>query len=148
MGHQYNIVFELEPDPLDMAFLEERMAEAAVSAAGVGEEQEFAVTVRDDGRIVAGASGAMWGGGCQVHVLWVDETVRHRGLGRDLMAEVECHARDRGCRLVMGLTYDVLIGDFYKRLGYRTVGLIDDYPAGTSTRWYCKEIHEDQTGPT
>ena len=148
MGHQYTVVFELEPDPLDMAFLEERMAEAAVSAAGVGEEQEFAVIVRDDGRIVAGASGAMWGGGCQVHVVWVDETVRHRGLGRDLMAEVERHALDRGCRLVMGLTYDVLIGDFYERLGYRTVGLIEDYPAGTSTRWYCKEIHDDQTRPT
>jgi GNAT superfamily N-acetyltransferase len=147
MGHQYTVVFELEPDPLDMAFLEERMAEAAVSAAGVGEEQEFAVIVRDAGRIVAGASGSMWGGGCQVHVVWVDETFRHRGLGGELMAEVEHQARDRGCQLVMGLTYDVLIGDFYERLGYRTVGLIEDYPAGTSTRWYCKEIHDDQARP-
>ena len=128
-----------------MAFLEERLAEAAVSAAGVGEELEFAVIVRDEGRVVAGASGAMWGGGCQVHVVWVDETVRHRGLGRDLMAEVERHTFDRGCRLVMGLTYDVLIGDFYERLGYRTIGLIEDYPAGTSTRWYCKYIRDDQT---
>ena len=89
MGPPYTVVFEFQPDPVDMAFLEERLAEAAVSAAGVGEEQEFAVIVRDDKRIVAGASGAMWGGGCQVHVLWVDETVRHQGLGRDLMTEVE-----------------------------------------------------------
>ena len=44
----------------------------------------------------------------------------------------------------MGLTYDVLIGDFYERLGYRTVGLIEDYPAGTSTG-DCKEIHNKQT---
>ena len=71
MGHQYSVVFEHEPDPLDLAFLEERLAEAAVSAAGVGDEQEFAVIVRDGGRIVAGASGAMWGGGCQLHVVWV-----------------------------------------------------------------------------
>ena len=26
----------------------------------------------------------------------------------------------RRCRLVMGLTYDVLTGDYYDRLGYRT----------------------------
>ena len=47
------------------------------------------------------------------------------------MAEVEREARLRGCRLVMGLTYDVLIGDFYDRLGYRTIGLLEDCPAGT-----------------
>ena len=111
-----------------------------MSAAGVGDEQEFAVIVRDGGRIVAGASGAMWGGGCQLHVVWVDQTMRHEGLGRDLMAEVERQAKDRGCRLVMGLTYDVLTGDYYERLGYRTVGLIENYPAGTTTRWYCKDL--------
>ena len=140
MDRPYHVVFEHEPDPLDLAFLEERMAQAAVSAAGVGDEQEFAVLVRDDGRVVAGASGAIWGGGCQVHVVWVDEPLRHRGLARELMAVVERAARQRGCRLVMGLTYDVLTGDFYDRLGYHTVGAIEDYPAGTTTRWYCKDL--------
>jgi GNAT superfamily N-acetyltransferase len=148
MSHSDTVAFEFEPDPRDLAFLEERMAQAAVSAVGVGEEEEFAVVVRDDERIVAGASGAMWGGGCQVHVLWVDDTVRHQGLGRHLMAEVEHHARERGCRLVMGLTYDILIGDFYERLGYRTVGLIEDCPAGTSTRWYRKDLYDDQIDPS
>ena len=28
----------------------------------------------------------------------------------------------------MGFTYDVLIGDFYDRLGYRTVGVLEDCP--------------------
>ncbi len=116
------------------------MAEAAVKAAGVGAETEFAVLVRKDGGIVAGASGAMWGGGCQLHVVWVDKTQRNGGIGRALMAEVEHEAQLRGCRLVMGLTYDVLIGDFYDRLGYRTIGLLEDCPAGTTTRWYCKEL--------
>ena len=140
MDHSHSVEFEDEPDPLDLAFLEDRLAQAAVSAAGVGDEREFAVIVRDDGRIVAGASGSMWGGGCQVHVVWVDDTLRHRGLGRELMAEVERQAKNRGCRLVMGLTYDVLTGNYYERLGYRTIGVIEDYPAGTSTRWYCKDL--------
>ena len=123
------------------------MAQAAVAAAKVGEEREFAVIVRDDGRIVAGASGAIWGGGCQLHVVWVDEALRNQGLGRALMAEVEREAKRRGCRLVMGLTYDVVASNYYDRLGYRTVGFIEDCPAGTTTRWYCKELedchHED-----
>ena len=41
----------------------------------------------------------------------------------------------------MGLTYEVLTADFYDKLGYRTVGVIDDCPtAGMSTRWYCKDL--------
>jgi hypothetical protein len=27
-----------------------------------------------------------------------------------------------------------------ERLGFRTVGTIDNCPAGTSTRWYCKDL--------
>ena len=140
MDRSYRVQIESEPDPLDLAFLEERMAEAAVAAAGVGAEQEFAVLVRDEERVVAGASGIIWGGGCQVHVVWVEEQLRRHGLARELMSEVEQEAKRRGCRLVMGLTYDVLTGDYYDRLGYRTVGVIEDCPAGTTTRWYCKDL--------
>ena len=40
----------------------------------------------------------------------------------------------------MGLTYDVLTGDYYETLGYRTVGTIENYPTGTTTRWYRKDL--------
>jgi len=140
VDYAYHLVVESQPDPLDLALLEERLAAAAVAAAGVGEEQEFGIFVRDDGRVVAGASGSIWGDCCQVHAVWVDDHLRGRGLARALMAEAEAEARRRGCRLVMGLTYEVLTADFYDRLGYRTVGVIDDCPAGTSTRWYCKDL--------
>jgi ribosomal protein S18 acetylase RimI-like enzyme len=79
-------------------------------------------------------------GSCQIHTLWVDGPRRGHGLARDLMAEAEATARRRGCRLVMGLTYDVLTRGFYDRLGYQTVGIIEDCPAGTTTRWYRKDL--------
>jgi len=111
------------------------------AAVGAGEEEEFGIFVRDDaGRIVAGASGSIWGGCCQIHTLWVDGPHRGHGLATQLMTEAEATARRRGCRLVMGLTYDVLTSGFYDRLGYRTVGTIEDCPAGTTTRWYRKDL--------
>lgn len=141
MDGSYRLVVDDEPDPLDLAFLEERLAAAAVEAVGAGEEREFGIFVRDgDGDILAGASGTTWGGCCQVHAVWVDGSLRGRGMARALMARVEEVARSRGCRLVMGLTYDVLTAGFYDKLGYRTIGTIEDCPAGTTTRWYRKDV--------
>ena len=141
MDGSYRLVVEDEPDPLDLALLEERLAAAAVAAVGVGDEQEFGIFARDDeGRVVAGASGSTWGGCAQVHAVWVDDSLRGRGVARELLAHVDALARQRGCRLVMGITYDVLTAGFYDRLGYRTVGLIENCPAGTTTRWYRKDL--------
>jgi GNAT superfamily N-acetyltransferase len=138
---EYRLAIEDEPDPRALAFLEEQLELAAVTAAGVGDQQEFAIFVRDEEeRIVAGAFGDVWGGCCQMHVVWVEERLRSQGWGRRLMAAVDDEARRRGCRLVMGITYEVLTGDFYDRLGYRLVGSIEDCPAGTSTRWYSKDL--------
>ena len=72
--------------------------------------------------------------------MWVEESLRGRGLAHALLAEVDVVARRRGCRLVMGLTYDVLTAGFYEKLGYRTVGVIENCPAGTTTRWYRKDL--------
>lgn len=141
MGRSYHLAVEDEPDAHDLALLEEKLAAAAVAAVGLGEEEDFGIFARDgNGRIVAGASGSTWGGCCQIHTLWVDGPQRGHGLARELMAQAEATARRRGCRLVMGLTYDVLTRDFYDRLGYRTVGIIENCPAGTATRWYCKDL--------
>jgi GNAT superfamily N-acetyltransferase len=141
VGRSYHLVVEDDPDARDLALLEEKLAAAAVAAVGLGEEEDFGIFARDDdGRIVAGASGSTWGGCCQIHTLWVDGPQRGHGLARELMAQAEATARRRGCRLVMGLTYDVLTRDFYDRLGYRTVGIIENCPAGTATRWYCKDL--------
>jgi len=141
VGRPYHLTVEDEPDPLDLALLEEKLAAAAVAAAGVGDEQDFAIFARDDtGRIVAGASGSTWGGCCQIHTLWVDGPQRGHGLATELMAQAEATARRRGCRLVMGITYDVLTCGFYDRLGYQTIGIIENCPAGTTTRWYRKDL--------
>ena len=141
MSRPHHLVVEDEPDPRDLALLEDKLAAAAVAAVGAGDEEEFGVFVRDGaGQIIAGVSGSTWGGCCQVHTLWVDGPQRGQGLARKLMAEAEAVARRRGCRLVMGLTYDVLTLGFYERLGYRTVGIIEDCPAGTATRWYRKDL--------
>src|SRR5213596_2698036 len=96
-----HLVVEDAPAPADLALLEERVAKAAVAAAGVGDEEEFGVFVRDEeGKILAGVSALVWGGYCELQALWVEEWFRGRGLARALMARAEAEARLRGCALV------------------------------------------------
>ena len=138
----YPLVVEDSLNLADLALLEERVAAAAIAAAGVGEDRAFGIFVRDDeNRIVAGISGMTWGGCCQLHAMWVDKPLRGRGLGRALMAGAESVARQRGCSLVEFFAYDMLAAGLYERLGYETVGVIEGCPVDTSAaRWYRKNL--------
>ncbi len=133
------LVVEDSPDAADLALLEEQVAAAAIAAAGLGEEQEFGIFARGgDGRVVAGISGIVWGGCCELQAMWVEESLRNRGLAHALVAGAEAEARRRGCSLVVFHAYDLLARGLYQRLGYETVGIIENCPAGSAARWYRK----------
>ena len=138
---RYPLVVDDSPEPADLALLEERVARAAIEAAQVGEDRPFGIFMRDDERrIVAGMSGMTWGGCCELHAMWVDESLRGRGFARALMAEAESVARRRGCSLVQFLAYDLLAPGLYERLGYESVGVVEGCPAGSAARWYRKRL--------
>ena len=141
MEGSYRLLVEDAPPPADLALLEDRVAQAAIDAAGLGDDDEFGIFVRDDdGRVVAGISGIVWGGCCELQAMWVDERLRGRGLARSLMAGAEAEARRRGCTLVQFRAYDLLAPGLYERLGYDTVGVIEGCPAGSTARWYRKDL--------
>jgi GNAT superfamily N-acetyltransferase len=133
------LVIEDSPAASDVALLEEHVAAAAIAAAGVGDEQEFGIFGRDaDGRVVAGISGSVWGGYCELQAMWVEESLRNRGLGRALITNAEAEARHRGCKLIVFVAYDLLARGLYEHLGYETAGVIENCPAGSAARWYRK----------
>jgi GNAT superfamily N-acetyltransferase len=133
------LVVEDSPADADVALLEERVAAAAIAATGFAAEREFGIFVRDDdGRVRAGVAAIVWGGCCELEAMWVDESLRGRGLARALIAGAEAEARRRGCALVMFHAYDVLARGLYERLGYETVGVIEDCPRGGTARWFRK----------
>lgn len=135
------LVVEDSPAAADVALLEEHVAAAAIAAAGLGDEQEFGIFARDDdGRIVAGISAIVWGGYCELQAMWVEESLRNRGVARALVASAEAEARGRGCALVVLHAYDLLARGLYERLGYETAGVVENCPAGSAARWYRKVL--------
>ena len=140
------LVVEDAPASADLALLEERVAAAASAAAGCGEEHEFAIFARDDGgRVVAGISGIVWAGCCDLQAMWVEDSLRNRGMAGALIAAAEAEARRRGCGLVVLHAHDMLVGGLYDRLGYETAGVIENWPAGSTARWYRKVLERAAT---
>lgn len=141
MESSQNLVVEDAPDPADLAQLEEQVAAAATAAAGVRDPREFGIFLRDnDGRMLAGISGIVWGGCCELLAMWVTESLRGRGLARALITRAEAEAKRRDCALIIFFAYDLLARGFYDRLGYRRVGVIEGCPAGSAARWYRKDL--------
>ncbi|MBV9233691.1 MAG: GNAT family N-acetyltransferase, partial [Candidatus Eremiobacteraeota bacterium] len=72
--------------------------------------------------------------------LWVHESLRHLGIGSDLMERAELIARESGCRGVFLSTYSFQAPRFYQRLGYKEFGRLDDMPPGHSRIWFAKRL--------
>jgi ribosomal protein S18 acetylase RimI-like enzyme len=135
------LAVEDAPDPDDVAFLEAKVVESTLRSAGIDDDRDLAIFVREpDGEIVAGVSGGTWGGCCELSHLWVDDAARGQGLGSALVRAAEDEARHRGCTCVVLFTHDVQAPGFYERLGYETVGVVDDYPVGSAARWFRKQL--------
>jgi GNAT superfamily N-acetyltransferase len=130
---------ENDPDPLDLEVLESHIRREASLAMGLGEEVELAIFVRDDnGTVVAGISGWTWGDCCELQSLWVQPSLRGRGLATRLIAAAETEAAARGCSQTVHFTYDFQARALYERNGYELVGRVENFPSGTDVLWYHK----------
>ena len=74
----------------------------------------------------------MWGGWLHVIGLWVDEPLRGRGLGIQLIHAAEGEARAAGAHGAFLETHWFQAPAFYRKLGYETIAEIEDYPPGGS----------------
>ncbi len=123
--------------------LEDRIYEFNVRSTGVADGRGLALTVRDnDGRIVAAALGHTWGGTCELKQVWVDEPLRRRGLGRELVlgAIAEAEAEARGCTQLLLATHSFQAPRFYEKLGFRELFRLDDYPRGHAEIWLLRAL--------
>lgn len=131
---------EAHPDPLDLEVLETKIRREASAAIGLGDEVDLAIFVRDAGTVVAGISGWTWGDCCELQSLWVEPSLRRRGMATRLLAAAEAEAAARGCSQTVHFTWDFQARALYERNGYQLVGRVEDFPSGTDVLWYHKRL--------
>ena len=84
----------------------------------------------EQGDVLGGVLGQLWGGWLQVTYLWVAEAARGAGYGTRLVKEAEAYARFRGAVGITLETYSFQARPFYERLGYEVFSTLSGYPAG------------------
>jgi GNAT superfamily N-acetyltransferase len=86
-----------------------------------------------DSTTVGGISGDLFGGWVYISLLWIDDKLRNRGFGSELLDRLESEAIKLGCKYAHLDTYSFEAKPFYERAGYEVFAILDDYPLG-----YCK----------
>lgn len=101
----------------------------------------LAVLVRDEaGAVVGGLTGRMSAAWLFVELLWLPEDLRGTGLGTRVMMAAEAEAMRRGCMGAHLDTYDFQAPGFYRKLGYKVFGSIEDHPPGHTRFWMRKRF--------
>jgi GNAT superfamily N-acetyltransferase len=105
----------------------------AIAAIGLPEEMWSAAHFflqNDDGEIVGGALGNIWGDWYFLDVLWVDRPLRGQDNGQRMLAAAEQHAIERGCTGAHLDTASFQARPFYEKLGYAVFGTLEGHPVG------------------
>jgi GNAT superfamily N-acetyltransferase len=119
------------PPSEDRRALLEELLEFNRSATGLTDDEELYWFIRDDeGGLIAGLYGWVWGGTCEIALFWVREDRRGQGVGGRMLEAVENKARELGCHQMVLRTHSFQAPVFYATRGYEEVGAIQDYPRG------------------
>src|SRR5215813_6721124 len=138
---------EDDPRPEDVALINDGLTRFNFEAAGVDNGRWLAIFVRDaSGQIEAGVHGWTWGQTGFVQTLWVRDDLHGRGLGSQLLDAAEREAERRGCIEMQLDTHDYQAPDFYRRLGYESIGELPGWP-GNSKRIFFRKALGPSRGP-
>ena len=128
-----------EPRPVIEAAVDIAAARQAIRAGlhdyvearvGPAETRPIVLTLRQNGRFGGGFAGHVVFGWLFVELLWIEKRLRGAGQGRALMERGEAEARHLGATRSYLNSFSFQAPDFYRRLGYREYGRLDDCPAG------------------
>jgi GNAT superfamily N-acetyltransferase len=109
--------------------------------AGDGREKNLCfVLYAPDHSIVGGLIGETHWDWFYINLLWIEDELRGRGFGHQLLTQAEQEARQRGAMHAYLDTFSFQAPDFYKQHGYQVFGELQDFPAGYSRYYLTKQL--------
>ena len=72
--------------------------------------------------------------------IWVDKAHRGKGLGNQLMMEMEKIARERGCIASQAYTFSFQDPGFFEKMGYQIMGCSEGFPPPEKQFYFIKKF--------
>jgi GNAT superfamily N-acetyltransferase len=128
---RYALTIDDSPRSQDVDALVRGLDEHARHHTSVPGFRPLAVFLRDDGgALVGGAYGYVNWNWLFINLVWLSESLRGSGHGREMILALEQAARARGCTHAHLDTFSFQARPFYEKLGYEVFSTLDDYPLG------------------
>lgn len=125
-----------DPAPHDAREITERLIAFNRKVAGRPDPQPFTVTLRDEtGRLRGGIQTILHWDVVFIDTFWVDEDLRARKLGAQLIEAAEKEARLRGATIAYLDTFSWQARPFYEKQGYEVFGELP-YAEGKHRRYF------------
>ncbi|MEQ9116182.1 MAG: GNAT family N-acetyltransferase [Rickettsiales bacterium] len=94
----------------------------------------------EEGQLIGGLYGATFYNSMKIDQLWVDEAMRHKGIGSELVKHAEELAREKDLDLIVLDTMTWEGPNFYPKLGFEVKGKIDGFAKGAERFIFAKKL--------
>ena len=104
-------------------------------------EVRFHVIATDDGeKLIGGVRAACYWKTLNIELLWLSETARGQGSGRQVIGKAEDFARELGCENALVETTSWQAKPFYEKNGYVLMGTLKGRPKGHASHYVTKSL--------
>lgn len=76
-----------------------------------------------------------------IDILWVADSLRGLGKGKELIKSAEKYAREQECSMMRLETFSFQAPDFYKKLGFIEFGKLENFPKGHKHYYMVKYLN-------
>ncbi len=136
---KYKISIETQPDAKQVNFVDKQLHQFNVGQIGDYQYTPLFLLLHDSEQKVVGGLDSFIGlGWFHISTLWITEELRGCGYGRALLEMAEQEALKQGCFNAYVFTYSFQSPEFYKHLGYKVFGELEDFPPG-HRRYFLKK---------
>ena len=133
------------PKEQDLNIIINNLIEYNLSQIELKEVKPIAIFVNNEnGSNIGGISAETHGNWLEVSLLWVDENLRGQKIGSKLLKDVESEAIKRGCKYSFLDTFSFQARDFYIKLGYKEVFILEEYPLTSKRHYFVKQLTENK----
>ena len=143
MNKSSTLVISLEDNPpsQDVMYVQNCLQEFNLLHAPADNYQPLQIFLRTEEKtILGGLLGETYWGWLHISYLWIDESLRKQGFGKQIMQIAEQEAVRRGCHSVHLDTMSFQALPFYEGLGYSVFGILNDLPAGHKRIFLMKKL--------